>query len=144
MSDQEMEALMVCAFDAEETPLDPPSTDDWNRLEAAHHCIFPADFKNFYHAVSHYRIRGELLNVSSGRTNGNDTSECAYTSEVDLGNWNPNMVPFFAIGNGDYFCLSSSECPSSPVYFRDAGANTYCVYSNSFEDWIRLIPQLIG
>ena len=59
--------------------------------------------------MSEYVFPGDILNVSSGKTNGNDTIEFIYDYEMKRRFLEKRTNPFYSIGNGDYFCLHSKE-----------------------------------
>jgi hypothetical protein len=143
MTEAEMDQILASTLPRASTPFDPPSSHDWQRLEAKFRCKFDDDFKIFMTLMSKYRFPGDLLNVSSGRTNGNDPIELAFDLEAELPNWDPKMIPFYAIGNGDYFCLSREECPASKVYYFYAERNEFEPYAASFADWVKGLPQFL-
>lgn len=67
--------------------------------------------------MSKHSYFGDILNISDNNENGNDTIEFTYNYELKYGSWEKEWVPFYNIGNGDYFCLISNECPNSSVYY---------------------------
>jgi hypothetical protein len=62
---------------------------------------------------------------------------------MSIGNWNKNFIPFYGIGNGDYFCLNAKECPDSKVYYRYHEDLRMEEYSDSFEMWIKDLPDFL-
>ncbi|HWE95792.1 MAG TPA: SMI1/KNR4 family protein [Tepidisphaeraceae bacterium] len=143
MTETEMDQVLASALTKASTPFDAPSFQDWQRLVVKFRCKFDEDFKIFMTLMSKYRCPGDLLNVSSGRTDGNDSIELAFDLEAESPNWDQNMIPFYAIGNGDYFCLSREECPLSKVYYCYAERNTFEPYSGSFADWVKDLPRFL-
>lgn len=144
MSPGEMEAILRTVLSPETAHLDPPSDADWKRVESKFGCTFGDDFKTFMTLMSRFHFPGEILNVSSGRTNGNDSVELAFDLESQSAHWNPEMVPFYAIGNGDYFCLQKSECPFSKVYYFYSERAAFESYCDSFAEWVRQLPQFLA
>lgn len=144
MTPTEMEQILASVLPLEPTQFDPPSIQDWQRLEADFGCQFNDDFKEFMALMSRYQFPGDILNVASGRTNGNDSIRVAFDLEASGEQWDSTMIPFYAIGNGDYFCLNKNECPSSQVYYFYAERQAFEPYSDSFEDWIRQLPQFLA
>lgn len=139
-----IEEILASNLSHEPSQLDSPSPEDWHRVERKFGCRFEDDFKHFIGLMSRYQFPGEILNVSSGRTNGNDSIELTFDFETNEASWNLNMIPFFAIGNGDYFCLNKLECPASPVYYFYSERNLYEMYCHIFEDWIKRLPEFLA
>ena len=144
MTQDELKRILDQVLTTEQSKIDPPTKSDWDRLEARFRCHFGHDFKNFIALMSKYSFPGDIFKVSSGKTNGNDSIELVYDSEVENGCWQEGMIPFYGIGNGDYFCLSMDECPSSPVYYYYADRQVFEPYSISFEEWIRQLPAFLN
>jgi hypothetical protein len=144
MSPQEMEEILQSLLARETSTLDSPSSTDWQQLESKFGCKFGEDFKTFIGLMSRYSFPGDILNVSSGKTNGNDSIELTYDLERQGSAWNPAMIPFYAIGNGDYFCINKDECPSSQVYYFYAERPAFERYSNSFGEWVAHLPQFLA
>jgi len=94
--------------------------------------------------MSRYQFPGEILNVSSGKTNGDDSNEVIFDSEAQEEYWDASMIPFSAIGNGDDFCVNKCECPFSKVYYFFHERAAFEPYVASFEDWVREIPHFLG
>jgi len=144
MSPIEMETVLLTVLRPESTQLDSPSTTDWQRLESKFGCRFGDDFKTFVELMSRFQFPGDILNVSSGRTNGNDSIELTFDYESQGVGWKPEMIPFYAIGNGDYFCLHKDECPNSKVYYFYSERPAFEPYTDSFEEWVRQLPQFLA
>jgi hypothetical protein len=128
----------------EPKPYDPPSASDWDALSAKFGCTFADDFKGFIDLMATYMFPGDIFNVSTGRTNGKDSVALVYDLECRTGQWDPTMVPFYGIGNGDYSCLSARECPRSAVYYYYHDRGRYEAYSPTVDDWIRQLPQFLA
>ncbi len=144
MTEESIDHLLSSILVTEPAPFDPPSVEDWRRLETKLGCRFSQDFKSFIACMSRYQFPGEILNVSSGRTNGNDSIALSYDLEVQGSDWDPDMIPFYAIGNGDYFCLNRSESPESQVYYYYADRGVFEPYSPTFEAWIEQLPAFLA
>lgn len=69
--------------------------------------------------------------------------EDVYEDEMNYGDWNENMVPFYGIGNGDYFCMNTKEGENSRVYYYYHESGEYDVYSANFEEWIRGLSDFL-
>jgi hypothetical protein len=139
----EIESILRQLLPQETNSYDFPADADWQSLESMFNCQFGDDFKAFISLMSKYHFPGDILNVSTGRTNGNDTISFSYEFEMKLGEWDCKMIPFYSIGNGDYFCLKSDECPSSRVYYYYAEIRKFAEYSDSFEKWIHDLPAFL-
>lgn len=87
---------------------------------------------------------GEILNVrSDGKTNGNDTIALTYDFEVEQG-MDKDLVPFYAIGNGDYFCFSAAKGDQSPVLYLDHGTQAAVQEKASFAEWVKALPEFLN
>lgn len=144
MSPSDMEQILSGSLIPESTPFDPPTLQDWQRIESNFGCVFNDEFKDFMGLISKYQFPGDILNVSSGKTNGNDPIQLAYDMESRYSFWNACMIPFYFIGNGDYFCLNKSECPESRVYYFYSERHSFELYCDSFEEWVRQLPQFLA
>ncbi|GAA0086295.1 hypothetical protein UT300007_27340 [Clostridium sp. CTA-7] len=57
------------------------------------------------------------------------------------GNWNANIIPFYEIGNGDYFCISRLD---SKVYYYYDDKGKVEEYCDSFKTWIENLPNFLS
>ncbi|MNV46366.1 SMI1 / KNR4 family protein [compost metagenome] len=144
MTKDQIEAIIKTVVEEEVNQFEPPSQSDWINFENKFSCTFSNEFKNFIELMSQYSFPGDILNVSTGSTNGNDSIEFTYEYELSQENWNPDMIPFYSVGNGDYFCLSKMESPNSPVYYYYHEDFRTEYYSDSFENWIRELPEFLS
>jgi len=144
MQAREIESILQSLLSKEAVAFDPPSLEDWNLLESQFGCRFGEDFKFFIALMSRYQFPGDILNVSSGKTNGNDTIAIAFDYEMRFSTWHSEMIPFYAIGNGDYFCLNKNECPCSRVFYYYADRQTFEPYAVSFSEWLRQLPAFLA
>lgn len=102
---------------------------------------FNDEFKYFTELMSLWAFPGDIYNVSKGKTNGNDTIEEVYNHEMNSGNWDSNMMPFYGIGNGDYFCLHILE---SKVYYYYHDTESFKEYCDTFKTWIEDLPNFLA
>jgi hypothetical protein len=147
MTKQEIETALQAVLEAEPTPFDPPVLSDWQALEARFNTALPTDFKVFIELMSQYSFPGDIYNVpqaSSARTNGNDTVVAIFESEKSLGDWPDHLLPFYGLGNGDYFVLDTREGDRSAVYFKSHSDGTVTRYSESFSAWINRLPDFLN
>ncbi|HEX9062036.1 MAG TPA: SMI1/KNR4 family protein [Clostridia bacterium] len=144
MTRDEIEKILASILEKEERPFDLPTIDEWNDLSKKFNCKFSDDFKYFIELMSEYSFPGDIHNVSFGRTNGNDSIALVYDYEMQDGNWNADLIPFYGIGNGDYFCISAKESPNSHVYYFYHDDLIIEQYSNDFEEWINGLPTFLA
>lgn len=144
MTKEEMREILSTCLETEVDHVDPPSEMDWERLEKKFNCEFPTEFKWFIEFMSVFSFPGDILNVSSGITNGNDHIEFTFDYEMEHGQWNANMIPFYSIGNGDYFCISAADGLNTSVYYFYHEKGKEEKYVNRFEDWIKDLPKFLG
>ena len=119
-----------------------PTNEDWDALRKKFKCEFPDSFRSFLNLMSEYCFEGDILNIIDHEgNNGNDTIALTYDSLIKDGVWNEQMIPFFFIGNGDYFCLSSSESENTSVYYFYHEDGSYEKEYESFEEWLEDIEE---
>lgn len=116
---------------------DPPSKEDWNRFKEKFGTDFGDTFVNFIELMSIYKFPFEIFNVSSGHINFCGSIFKVYDSEVSMGNWNVNMVPFCDIANGDCYCLNKEEGSLSGVYYFNHANEEYEKKYEHFDDWVK-------
>ncbi len=143
MTHDEVEAILSQVLDREWEILDPPSMRDWGELEYKFNCKFSDDFKIFITLMSKYVFPG-ILNVSTGKNNGNDLIVFVYDYEIKNGNWDADLIPFLDVGNGDYFCISAKQSPKSPVYYYYSEDFDVEEYNRNLEEWIKNLPQFLN
>lgn len=139
-----MKNLLSDILEKETLELDKPSLNDWEKIERKFDCQFPIEFKYFLELMCSFSFPGDILNVSLGKTNGNDTIEFTYDYEMKEGGWQKELIPFYNIGNGDYFCLLSSECPKTGVYYYSHEDGSIEKEADTFEQWIRQLPDFLS
>ncbi|WP_374966112.1 SMI1/KNR4 family protein [Lysinibacillus sp. RS5] len=143
MTYDEVEAVLSQVLETEWDDLDQPSMNDWEKAERKFNCKFGDEFTYLFILISKYVLPG-ILNVSTGKNNGNDLITFVYDYEVNNGNWIANMIPFFEIGNGDYFCINAKYGSISPVYYYSSEDFIIEEYNTSFEEWINNLPQFLN
>ena len=144
MTRDEIANLLDGILDKELGNLDIPSANDWAKLEKSFGCQFPTEFRFFIELMSEYSFPGDILNVSNGNTNGNDTIEFTHDYEMKQGGWKVEIIPFYSIGNGDYFCLLSNECPNTGVYYYSHEENDIEKEADNFEEWLNQLPTFLS
>jgi hypothetical protein len=143
MEREQIKELLMDILEKEVVQYDPPSLEDWEFIEKKFNCNFNQEFKFFIELMSEYSFPGDILNVSTGNTNGNDSIVFTYDYEMNEGNWESDFIPFYSIGNGDYFCLNSKECPDSPVYYFSHEDYRMEKYLNSFTEWLEGLSEFL-
>lgn len=144
MTRDEIANLLESILDEELAVLDIPSVNDWKIIEVKFKCQFPVEFKIFVELMSEYSFPGDILNVSTGKINGNDTIANTYDYEMKQGGWKEELIPFFNVGNGDYFCLLSNECPYTGVYYYSHDGNNIEKAADNFEEWLHQLPIFLS
>lgn len=105
----EIENILKIVLDEEVEMFNKPTEAEWRELSSFFNCKFSKEFKYFIELMSKWSFPGDIYNVSKENTNGNDTIEAVYKHEMKTGNWKSNMIPFYGVGNGEYFCLNSID-----------------------------------
>lgn len=126
----------------EDEQFDPPTRKDWEFLERKFNCSFNPEFVAFVELITDYNLPGMLNVTRERRTNGDPTMDWWYDRELPDG-WNPDLIPFIAVGNGDFFCLSASKEPKSGVYYVDHGAGEEEEITRSFAEWIEQMEKFL-
>jgi hypothetical protein len=140
----EIKNLLDSILEKEFEKLDIPTSRDWEKIERKFGCPFPNEFRYFIELMSEYVFPGDILNVSEGKTNENDTIEFTYDYEMKEGYWREELIPFYNIGNGDYFCLLSNECPNTGVYYYSYEENNVKKEADNFNEWLLQLPTFLS
>ena len=142
MTAEEIAAILKPFLRPARHPSAPPSPQDWDLLRNKFQCDFHPDFITFYEVVWKYQFMGELLDATQPTPPKTaDTITFVYDHEFSHGRWPTEMIPFQAVGNGDYFCLNAllgADSPVCYVYHEDSSVEE--VYS-SFAAWIEDLPE---
>ncbi|QDT92833.1 SMI1/KNR4 family protein [Gimesia algae] len=145
MTKDEIRLVLDACLQRESPGLESPSSEEWQSLEGRYACRIPAEVRDFIDLMAEYEFPGDILNVGGRSNNGNDTIELTYEFESkENPTWSAEMIPFYSIGNGDYFCVSSLQCPESPVYYYYAEQGLFKHYIDSFKDWILELPRFLS
>jgi hypothetical protein len=119
-----------------------PTMGDWVAFRAHIGCDVPEAFVKFYDVLGEFRFEGELLEIAvDGDIRGPDTIGATREAEEQIGGWPSDMLPFFAIGNGDYLCLSTTEGPCSRVYVVEHEDRTSKTIDDAFEMWLSRLAE---
>lgn len=141
MKYEEIESILANILEKETDILDKPTAEEWKELSKKFKCSFCDEFKQFIELMSIWIFPGEIYNVSKINNNGNDTIEDVYDHEMKNGNWKVNMIPFYGIGNGDYFCISTLD---AKVYYYYNDKEKFEEYCDSFKAWIEDLPNFLA
>lgn len=141
MEYKEIEKILKNLLDKEEDKLDKPTDKEWEELSNKFNYSFENEFKYFIELMSEWSFPGDIYNVSKENNNGNDTIEDVYNHEMENGYWKSNMIPFYGIGNGDYFCINRDD---SKVYYYYSDKDKFEKYSNNFKSWIEDLPNFLA
>jgi hypothetical protein len=142
MTKTEMEIFLSSLLQKDEKPI-VSLAKEWESLEEKFNCIISDEFKNFIELMSFFSFPGGFLNITDKQDNDHDLISFIYDSEMENGEWNVQMIPFYGLGNGDYFCINSKKLPQSPVYFYDHEISTFEVYTKTFEEWVLKIEDFL-
>lgn len=140
MEYNEIETILKKYLAKEDVEFDKPTEQEWDELANITNCNFCKEFKAFIELMSIWMFPGDIYNVATQNNNGNDTILIVYNHELKYGNWNKDMVPFYGIGNGDYFCISALD---PKVYYYYADMDRFEEYCDNFEIWINRLPELL-
>ena len=145
MTKDQIRAILGKCLSTTTTQFSPPTGEEWDTLETKHACKLPLEMRYFIELMAEYDFPGDILNVGSGPNNGNDSIDTCYEYESKFNpRWSPEMIPFYSIGNGDYFCVSTARGSQSPVFYYFAERGEFPEYSDSFESWIAGVPQFLA
>lgn len=113
-------------------PKEPPTEQDWEGLESRFSFKFPDEFKYFSEIICRYCLSGGYLSIGPGK--GEDDIALVYDNEMEEGLWHdPNLIPFYSVGNGDYYCFNKTNSKIYFVYHDDChNEQTH----DSIEEWI--------
>lgn len=140
MKCEEIENILSAFSEKYDRYFDVPTGQDWKRLSDYFNTEFDSNFVAFINLMSKWVFPGEIYNVTENNNNGNDTIKIVYDSEMIYGNWDKNMIPFYGIGSGDYFCINSNN--KNVWYFYDK--QRFEFYCNDFEEWIKGLPEFMS
>jgi len=126
-------------------PYDVPTKSDWIKLESKFGTVFPQEFVDFVELLTGFEFPGDFYNVNSTEnTNGNDYIGLVYDMESSQIEWPKWFVPFYGIGNGDYFGLDSREGLTASVHYWYHDRLATEPFKKSFWAWIENLESLLG
>jgi len=140
MKKNEIEEILKICIDKEEKEYAIPTAKDWEKLESQLDYTFSETFKSFIELMSKYSFPGDIYNVLEDNNNGNDTIIYIYKDESQYPEWDKNMIPFFGIGNGDYFCVCKTN---NKIYYFYHDILSFEEYSENMEEWIMELPDFL-
>ena len=133
MKKNEIETILSMCLEKEEYEYSIPSNEDWKKLEKKVDFMFPETFKTFIDFMSVFSFPGDIYNVLEDNNNGNDSILQVYMHECQYPEWDKSMIPFYGIGNGDYFCICKND--AKIYYYYQDELKSEC-YSENMDDWI--------
>ncbi len=145
MTRDQVRGLLARLIPAAPVRFEPPSRAAWAALEQRFDTKFPDEFVYFIDLMGEFVFPGEIYNVSDeGRTHYDATMEYVYDDEVNFSQWPADFIPFYGIGNGDYFALNCKEGSATRVYYRDHEDGSMVVHSPSFSAWLDELPATLA
>lgn len=139
MDFEKIERILQSCLQEETEQFAYPTAEDWESLEKKLNCRFCAEFISFINLMSKYKFPGDIYNVKNDH-NGNDMILDVYQYECQYPEWDENMVPFYEIGNGDYFCIHKEN---NKVYYFYADSLEFELYMDTFSEWILNLPDFL-
>lgn len=140
MEYNEIQYILSTILEKETDTLDKPTEAEWKKISNKFNYSFSNEFKYFTELMTSWSFPGDIYNVSNGKNNGNDTIEDVYDYEIRSGKWNEKMIPFYGIGNEDYFCISMLD---SKIYYYYHDREEFEEYCDSFKAWIEDLPNFL-
>jgi hypothetical protein len=62
---------------------------------------------------------------------------------MGFGEWNPDLIPFISVGNGDFSCLSAAKGPQSGVYYVYHEGDEEEL-TTSFREWLERLEFFLN
>lgn len=141
MEKNEIATILGLHFRRRDKPKHIPTELDWEDFETYFGWNADPTFRAFMELVPLYYFEGGILQVScENGIRGEDTIIDAYESEYQIGGWDINMIPFYDIGNGDFYCISKLSNDAN-VYYVFHDNDNRKIISKTFEEWILQIPD---
>lgn len=118
---------------------------DWDFVNNYFGFEFSLDYRKFTEVITKYHFELEvftppIIGVSDDRMSINRIYETMISSDPS---WNKNFIPFGDIGNGDCYCFSNEQPLAEKVYYYDHETETMELEFNTFEEWIRYLPEFM-
>lgn len=133
----EIEGILKSCMSKHSHSFDAPSKNDWAVFVKSYGTDFGESFTKFMELMSIYKFPGEIFNIATGNVRNCASIYDVYDSECDSSTWNDSMVPFYGIGNGDFFCLHKKEGLTSAVYYFDHASEDFEKEYDNFDGWIK-------
>ena len=110
MTEIDIEEIVRAHCQRRTEPVAPPTLEQWHSLEGHFGCELPEELLHLRVIASRYWLGGDHLPIS----------EIPVVQEQERRgseHWNIDLVPFYAVGNGDNLCVRRSEGRQSGVYY---------------------------
>ena len=144
MNKDEVRVILSENLEEELAQIDLPTDADWDKLQQLVQTRFPESYRWFVELMAEFSFPGDILNIQeSGQTNGNDPVSIVFESEFRDSD-HPWLVPFYSIGNGDYFCFDAREKENSAVYYFYHEDGRVSQENPSFDDWLRALSKFLN
>ena len=132
MTRNKIDALLRSLFTLKSDTNTPPTQSNWNELVSFFGASFPDEFISFMELAGNHYIEGGLLRIADdGNIRGKDTIISSVEAEKSLGSWPDDLIPFYSVGNGDYYCISKER--DTPVLYLYHEDHSVEVLHDSFE-----------
>ena len=115
-----------------------PERTDWAALEAKFGRSFEPSFMHFMDMIHGYNCPGALA-VRRDEPAGEYDDwriDQAWDHEMSFGGWNPQMVPFIDVSNGDFYCVGPGEPGVSPVWYHYHDDDSQERLADSFDEFL--------
>jgi len=130
MNDDEVNSLIASTFPRSSVPDKRYSDDDTQQLIAFFRTDFPAEFVAMRASLNEFIIPGDHLPANEMIHD--------YGWEVENNpNFTEDFIPFYAVGNGDYLCLSRRAGKLSPVLYVAHDDPEMTTLHKTFADYLR-------
>ena len=144
MTKQEVRQLLAVILPPAPAGLGLPTAEEWEVLEVRLGARFPEDLKHFIELMSEFAFPGDVYNVpQAAPSNGNDTMDLVYRQEVEASHWPADWIPFYGVGNGDYFAVRRQTSPESGVYYWYHEKRSMELYARSVKEWLEQLPTFL-
>ena len=146
MTRDEILKILESCLPVAEPPYDLPPAHAWSELTHRLGMQFPREFVEFMELLTCFEFPGDIYNISKlGRTNGNDTIADVYDFEVSHNEFWPSwLVPFYGIGNGDYFGFDMRTSTESEVLYWYHEVQMAKRDAASFAQWVERLPAFLS
>jgi len=104
---------------------------------------FPPDFVHFMEVMKDFDTPG-LLDVGPDILHDIGLIADTYDYEMSWGQWDADLIPFLAIGNGDFWCLCASAGPDSRVIYACHEDAPEEEGAPNFTHWLLSIEEFLG